>query len=1142
MLNLESKSSLEGKKFLECKEYREKGRYKEIERDNYIILSSKLVADELLKARIEYHIIAEIPNYASAYTLYHTSNPTKAKMFFDYFAPILNPILRCKFSVPTQIEILKKATKYPRFIMRNQWTLCHVFAKFNIFEVFDLIRQNPKSNNEIITRLNQHVLANVNRQTLSKRFTALHMAIRKKCYKFAEKLVQLTAQTIDFRLADWKGNNVFHYAVLIENKNKEFLKLLLTYCPREQLIDALRAKNCRQCTALHLACYSHKLECIKLILKIPLPIECFVITNDCVRPELGTSDDPPASAAKSGLIRHDLGFASSITSPVGSGSGQPSDSGGLPKRVDNADLARNSLDKLGLSAAAKGLVTGQQAGGQQAGGQQETTQQATNQQATTQQAATQQMTDSQSASSQPAAVQPKPIPPKDPDQPPSNSPKSSPTLIQFSKHHINSFVEEEEEIFKGGTPLHWCSDKRYIGELLQMGFIAYLNVRNINQETALHVAVKRNSYRFMVILFCTGETIDQSADCTGNTPLHSAVTAGNLSLVKLLTVFGDESTLNSKNNLGLTPRHLAAQNPSKAHAEILNALHLLGAKRCDEEQPNDAHLRNARATGKPPEGDAGKLIRCNAGCSKYGDYNGISIYECEEHEEECWYTNFVLKRIAKNIQAKRGKKETPETVDRPFEATTKSSKTLVNAVLKNCLSLMKLAGSKEKLPKKSKPVQPVSSLDLVGPRDLKESKEIKDDTARHPKESKDSGKELPKKGRGKSNRVLCIDGGGIKGIFAVQMLIELEKRLKRPLSSYFNWFAGTSTGSFIATLISLNYNLTHIRTLYFLIKNKVFQNNLPYDDEILEGYLRKYLGERTMASVPNCKLTIASTLYDRLPIQLHLFRNYPSPHELMNKPPTKARLDNKDRVYRPVPGYREQVLWKACRASSAAPIYFNSFGSFCDGGLISNSPVIDVITEHFVYNELYEELGEPADRDQELEFILSLGCGQTNIRLNDYEYDFSSFSRVDRLLKFAINAKPFSMILISELNNTEHHKQLRTMAWCKAMDIPYVRLSPYLGEKISLDERNDEVIVNGLWKCKAYFRLKKEIIDELVHLLESSCPEADERQRPAPKFDLNYTTDFDETKVTTKELRKQMETVDELPDEDKKPGPMPYDP
>ena len=196
MLDLGSKSSLEGKKFLECKEYREKGKYQEIERDNYIILSSKLT-DELPKTQFEYHIIAEIPNYANAYMLYHSSNRAKAKMFFDYFAPILNPILRCKFSVPTQIEILKKATRYPRFIMRNQWTLCHVFAKFNIFEVFDLIKQNPKSDNEIMSRLNQNLPASLNRQTLGKRFTALHMAIGKKCFKFAEKLLQLGQQSID---------------------------------------------------------------------------------------------------------------------------------------------------------------------------------------------------------------------------------------------------------------------------------------------------------------------------------------------------------------------------------------------------------------------------------------------------------------------------------------------------------------------------------------------------------------------------------------------------------------------------------------------------------------------------------------------------------------------------------------------------------------------------------------------------------------------------------------------------------------------------------------------------------------------------------------------------------------------------------
>ena len=86
----------------------------------------------------------------------------------------------------------------------------------------------------------------------------------------------------------------------------------------------------------------------------------------------------------------------------------------------------------------------------------------------------------------------------------------------------------------------------------------------------------------------------------------------------------------------------------------------------------------------------------------------------------------------------------------------------MNNVLKNALSL--ITSSKEKLQKKT--VLPIENLELV-----KEPKEqIKNCT-------KDTKSERETQKRRKRNKVLCIDGGGIKGIFAVQMMIELEKQL-----------------------------------------------------------------------------------------------------------------------------------------------------------------------------------------------------------------------------------------------------------------------------------------------------------------------------------------------------------------------------
>lgn len=45
-----------------------------------------------------------------------------------------------------------------------------------------------------------------------------------------------------------------------------------------------------------------------------------------------------------------------------------------------------------------------------------------------------------------------------------------------------------------------------------------------------------------------------------------------------------------------------------------------------------------------------------------------------------------------------------------------------------------------------------------------------------------------------------------------------------------------------------------------------------------------------------------------------------------------------------------QLIWRAARATGAAPSYFRSFGRFLDGGLIANNPTLDAMTEIHEYN------------------------------------------------------------------------------------------------------------------------------------------------------------------------------------------------
>ena len=46
----------------------------------------------------------------------------------------------------------------------------------------------------------------------------------------------------------------------------------------------------------------------------------------------------------------------------------------------------------------------------------------------------------------------------------------------------------------------------------------------------------------------------------------------------------------------------------------------------------------------------------------------------------------------------------------------------------------------------------------------------------------------------------------------------------------------------------------------------------------------------------------------------------------------------------------DQCMWQAARSSGAAPTYFRAFGRFLDGGLMSNNPTLDVLTEIHQYN------------------------------------------------------------------------------------------------------------------------------------------------------------------------------------------------
>ncbi|XP_056125643.1 85/88 kDa calcium-independent phospholipase A2 isoform X2 [Rhinichthys klamathensis goyatoka] len=142
-----------------------------------------------------------------------------------------------------------------------------------------------------------------------------------------------------------------------------------------------------------------------------------------------------------------------------------------------------------------------------------------------------------------------------------------------------------------------------------------------------------------------------------------------------------------------------------------------------------------------------------------------------------------------------------------------------------------------------------------------------------------------KPGSKKMDRLLCLDGGGIKGLVLIQMLISLEKEAGRPIRELFDWVSGTSTGGILALAIVHGKSMEYLRCLYFRMKEQVFKGSRPYESGPLEEFLKNEFGENTkMTDVTHPRVMVTSVLADRHPGELHLFRNY-DPPVLQRDPP-----------------------------------------------------------------------------------------------------------------------------------------------------------------------------------------------------------------------------------------------------------------
>jgi patatin-like phospholipase/acyl hydrolase len=235
-------------------------------------------------------------------------------------------------------------------------------------------------------------------------------------------------------------------------------------------------------------------------------------------------------------------------------------------------------------------------------------------------------------------------------------------------------------------------------------------------------------------------------------------------------------------------------------------------------------------------------------------------------------------------------------------------------------------------------------------------------------------------------KILALDGGGIRGMIAVEVLGAIESLLheklkKGPdfvLADYFDFVAGTSTGAIIAACISLGMKVDTIRGFYIGSGRDMFDKasvlkrfRYKYEDDKLAEKMRGIFGKDTLLGSEKLRTVLMMVMRNA---------TTDSPWPLSNNPFAKYNLPER----REKPHYDCNLdfpLWQLVRASTAAPVYFppevikmgpNEF-VFVDGGITTyNNPAFQAFLMATL--EPYK-MNWPAVEDKLL--VVSIGTGSS---------------------------------------------------------------------------------------------------------------------------------------------------------------------
>ncbi|WP_156299320.1 patatin-like phospholipase family protein [Streptobacillus canis] len=215
-------------------------------------------------------------------------------------------------------------------------------------------------------------------------------------------------------------------------------------------------------------------------------------------------------------------------------------------------------------------------------------------------------------------------------------------------------------------------------------------------------------------------------------------------------------------------------------------------------------------------------------------------------------------------------------------------------------------------------------------------------------------------------KILCIDGGGARGIYAATVIMKIEEKYNIKFSEFFDVFYGVSTGSLIASMLYLGYSGKEICENYKKYSNLIFTDSASYD-VFDTGALKMIVTD-----------ILKGKKIERKDKEVYVFT--------YNIIKSKAEIVNLSEVNET----GEYIL-----ASCAAPGFFNPVeinnDKFIDGSILARNPSIYAFN-----NELSKGV-----KVKDMSFM-SIGCIQGNLDKSiaqDFILNFKKLLGIGNVLK-----------------------------------------------------------------------------------------------------------------------------------------------